>query len=189
MDNEKNIVERFVNSDAEAFKLIFDFYIGKVNRFVQGYVKNKSDAADVTQTIFIKLWEKRSNVNIDKPFRAYLFSIAYTSVMDYFRKLETHIELGISEGLYNDTLSADGKTDDLLLYRQAVSIYEKALDLLPEKRRAIFIMSRHEGLSNKEIAERLGISIKTVENQMTSALASLKKEIAGLGLAVFIFFI
>ena len=188
MQNEQEIIRQLKDADERAFKLIFEAYVKKVNRFIFNYVKNKTEASDITQNIFVKLWEKKGNIEIDKPFQAYLFSISYTTVMDYFRKCKFETDFTVSEGLYNETLSADGCTDDLLIYNQTASIYKKALEILPDRRKEIFMLSRHEGLSNKEIADRLGLSVKTVENQMTSALASLKKSLHNSGLMGLMFF-
>jgi RNA polymerase sigma-70 factor (ECF subfamily) len=175
MTNERELLLRLINADPEAFKQIFDFYIRQVYQFVYGYIKEKTEAEDITQNVFQKLWEKRSAIDPAKSFSGFLFTIAYRTTIDHLRKNSNKKQWDILEITAGDEPMADLSADYLLNKHQFDSLYEKALQSLTPKRKEIFLLSRHDGLSNKEIAEKLGLSVKTVESHMTAALFSLKE--------------
>lgn len=171
---EKDLLARLVKADEKAFREIFDLYVKKVYHFVYGYIKDASQAEDITQNLFLKIWEKKSMINIEKSFDGFIYTIAYRMVIDYFRQNKTKFHCS-DTGIFNeDAVVSDFKSDELLNRHQLDSLYDQALRILPEKRKEIFLLSRHNGLSNKQIAEQLQISVKTVENQMTAALATLR---------------
>ena len=184
---EKDLLARLKNADEEAFTQIFEMYVKKVYQFVLSYNKEKTEAEDITQNVFIKIWEKKLLINIDKSFEGFIFTIAYRLVIDYFRKNSVHFHRTTIIGLAEESIASRVNSDDLLKRHSLESLYEKALQSLPAKRKEIFLLSRHNGLSNKQIAEQLGISIKTVENQMTAALSSLKAFFSASDLIAIIF--
>jgi RNA polymerase sigma-70 factor (ECF subfamily) len=190
MNIEKDLLVRLINADEDAFREIFDCYFKKVHRFVYSYIKETTQAEDLTQNIFLKLWEKRAGIDIDKSFDGYLFTIAYRTVMDHFRQTERQILSAASDAFLKEAIASSHSSDELLNRHQLESLYEKALQTIPQKRKEIFLLSRHNGLSNKQIAERLHISVKTVENQMTAALSKLREFFAhsDLGSAVFFYY-
>jgi len=175
MNIENDLIVRLINADEDAFKGIFDCYFRKIQQFVYRYIKETTQAEDVTQNIFIKLWEKKAGIDINKSFDGYIFTIAYRTVMDHFRQTDRNLLCSTSETFLQETIVSPSSSDELLNRHQLESLYEKALQTLPQKRKEIFLLSRHNGLSNKQIAERLNISVKTVENQMTAALSRLRE--------------
>ncbi len=175
MTSENDLLIRIRNADEEAFRQMFDLYIKKVYHFILGYIKEKSEAEDITQNVFIKIWEKRATIDINKSFEGFIFTIAYRMVVDYFRQDALRFQEKDTHNLIEATIISPGSSDDMLNLHQLESLYEQSLERLPPKRKEIYLLSRHSGLSNKQIAEQLGISVKTVENQMTAALASLKE--------------
>jgi len=189
MNIEKDLLVRLINSDEVAFKEIFDYYFKKVHRFVYSYVKETTQAEDLTQNVFIKLWEKKAGIDINKSFDGYIFTIAYRTVMDHFRQTEKRLLLTTSDAFLKESIISSSSSDELLNRHQLESLYEKALQTLPQKRKEIFLLSRHNGMSNKQIAERLNISVKTVENQMTAALSRLKEFFAHSDLDSAVFFL
>jgi RNA polymerase sigma-70 factor (ECF subfamily) len=184
---EKDLLARLKNADEEAFTQIFEMYVKKVYQFVLSYNKEKTEAEDITQNVFIKIWEKKLLINIDKSFEGFIFTIAYRLVIDYFRKNSVHFHRTTIIRLAEESIASQVNSDDLLKRHSLESLYEKALQSLTAKRKEIFLLSRHNGLSNKQIAEQLGISIKTVENQMTAALSSLKAFFSASDLIAIIF--
>ena len=126
----------------------------------------------------------------DKSFEGYIFTIAHRNVLDHIKKKATRerqITSPLSEGVQLiSTLTAE----DFIIKHQFDSVYYRAIESLPSKRKEIFILSRHNGMSNSEIAKQLDLSIKTVENQMTAAIASLKEffKLSELGLIPFFYF-
>jgi RNA polymerase sigma-70 factor (ECF subfamily) len=173
MNLEKDLIVRLINADEAAFRQIFDYYFKTVRNFVNNHIKEAAQAEDITQNIFIRLWENKSRIDINKSFDGYIFTIAYRMVVDHYRQARTAISSRSGEKLH-EAIPSTSYSDELLNLHQLESMYMKALQTLPLKRKEIFLLSRHKGLSNKEIAERLNISVKTVENQMTSALSGLR---------------
>ena len=175
MTNEQELIERIINADQEAFRQVFDFYVRRVYQFVYGYIKEKTESEDITQIVFQKLWEKRTAINTAKSFSGFIFTIAYRTTIDHLRQNATKKQWHTLKAAEDMEQLTELSADHLLNRHQFDSLYEKALQSLSPKRKEIFLLSRHDGLSNKEIAEKLDISVKTVENHMTAALFSLKE--------------
>ena len=174
MPLENDLLQKIIEGDELAFKQFFEYYVKKVYRFISGYVADSAEAQDITQTVFIKIWEKRSYIDTSRPIDGFVFTIAYRTVIDAFRQSNAKFQ-DKNRREFSENIAAPNRSDDLLHARQLESLYEQSLKQLPPKRKEIFILSRHFGLSNREIGERLGLSVKTVENQMTAALATLKR--------------
>jgi RNA polymerase sigma-70 factor (ECF subfamily) len=171
---EKDLLLRIIGGDELAFKQFFEYYVKKVYQFTLGYVKHSAEAQDITQTVFIKIWEKRSYIDSSQSIDGFVFTIAYRAIIDAYRASNSKFSEKNRREL-SDNMASSNRSDDLLHAHHLESLYEQSLRNLPPKRKEIFILSRHFGLSNREIGERLGISVKTVENQMTAALATLRR--------------
>lgn len=186
---QTELLIRVKESDQQAYKDFFDLYASRVYRFFYRYIKSKTEVEDLTQNVFLKLWEKRAMIDPEKPAEGLIFVIARNLMIDHFRATARRIkETQWWEDLV-DTVPSTHQADELTRYNQISQIYHKAINLLPPRRKDIFTMSRHEGLSNKEIAEKMGISVKTVENQMTEALSFIREFLAKEDVAFTLFII
>ncbi len=142
-------------------------------------LKNRTEAEDVMQSIMLKVWERRTEIAKMSRFSNYLFAMLKNAIFDIYNhslaqgRYESALRSSI-RCIYDDSLDSQVQTNDLALL---ISI---AVEKMPDQRRRIFQMSRYEGLSNREIAERLRISVKTVENHMTSALNQLRRLLASI---------
>lgn len=174
MQLDKNLMIQLRDANEAAFRQVFDQYGKKVYRYILYYVKVRVVAEDITQNVFLRIWEKRGLLDPKKSFEGFIFTIAYRAVMDHFRTNPKRLQSLFPVDLLNDSAVSTVSADALLNHHQLESIYQQALQALPPKRKEIFLLSRHGGLTNRQIAEQLGISIKTVESQMTAALAFLK---------------
>lgn len=175
MNAQTDLLRQLINGDERALRQIFDRYLLRVYHFMQGYIKNQAESEDLAQTVFVKLWEKRNTIDPHKSFDVFLFTIAHRSVIDHFRRKETKRQQKTSHRLDEEVHVSTLAADDSLRRHELESLYQQALQTLPPKRKEIFVLSRHDGLTNAEIARQLNLSVKTVENQMTAALASLKE--------------
>lgn len=189
LTNEKALLVQIKNADQQAFKQLFDFYVRKVYQFVYGYVKDRSDAEDIVQIIFQKIWTNKATINIDKSFSGFLFTVAYRAVIDHIRQNKKRKKHGIVRFMNYEEPSSDSTAEYLLTNHHLQSQYQAAINSLTPKRKEIFLLSRHEGLANREIADRLQLSIKTVENHMTAALFTLKEFFKKAEIGVIILFI
>lgn len=176
MKVDKNILVNLKNGDEKAFETLFWEYNSHVYHFIYSLLYEKSLAEDLTQTVFLKIWEKRNTIDPEQGFDAYLFTIARNLVYK-----ETQNRL-LSEKFMQTVQAQLSDTDSLMEEKiDAESLREYINGLveeLPPARREIFRLSRNEHLSYKEIAKRLSISEKTVETQLNRALRFLREKLS-----------
>lgn len=171
MDEERRYLEALARDDRSAFDALYLKYAAKTEEFLYRMLKDHSEAEDITQDIFLKIWRNRTSIGAVDAFGPYLFRMARNAVYDRFDNRSVRENYARRASLlpeYELPDSAIDSRDLLLLIRMVV-------EKMPEQRRRIFRMSREEGLSNDQIAEQLSISRRTVENQISRALAELRK--------------
>ncbi len=173
--DDKILVERLKNDDRAAFEKLFKLYSERIYYFTIRYIKNKEEAEEITQEVFVRLWNRRFDLKTELSFSSYLFMIAKNAVIDLLRKRQK--ESTLKEEITPDVNSIAEKSNNSVEYKELNEIVKNSILQLPEKRRQIFLLSRDEGLTYKEIAEKLNISIKTVESHMRLALQQLRKTI------------
>ena len=189
MDNmvPKNILLRLSNDDEKAFEFIYWKYNAHVYNFANSLLYSPKIAQDITQNVFLKIWEKRHEINPEQNFNAYLFTIARNMVYK-----ETEQKLLAEQSLRQLEDVLDMSTIQTLDYHFTEELCRSLVEELPPARREIFKLSRFERLSNKEIALRLSISERTVETQLYRATCFLKRKLLsdeGLGLLILLFII
>lgn len=182
MENYSTYIKALSKGDQNAFKVLFLRFHPKLVNFLTGFIKDEEVANDMAQDIFIKIWRNHSCLSNVKSFSSYLFMMAHNAICDYFdhslvskkytiemllRPLETE---NPEEKLFADELQ---------------SLIEIKIEQMPPRRGEIFKMSRIQGLSNEAIADKLNISKRTVENQITLALRELRQMLA-LFIALFV---
>jgi RNA polymerase sigma-70 factor (ECF subfamily) len=171
-DNEKLLVSKLRNNDVKSFDILFEMYSAKLYRFALSLLKNDDDAKEIVQETFFRVWEKRQAIDSSKSFKSFLFTISYHLIIDQLRlKLkDQEYRRFLKEHFNTEELPADSTADYETLNQQITAIIAE----LPAKRKQIFTLSREQGLSHKQIAEQLDISVKTVENQINLALKQIK---------------
>lgn len=174
--SDEQLMQQMASGEERALELLFKKYYAALVRFSKDIVKDWSIAEDVVQEVFTKIWDKREQITITSQVKSYL----YVSVKNHSLN---HLRLHERTEWMNDSLEDDyrvaapeaGVKMDQLTLEQQIS---KAIDALPPKCALIFKMSRFEEKSYREIAEALELSVKTVENQMGKALATLRVTLA-----------
>jgi len=136
------------------------------------YVHDLDEAKNLVHEAFIALWEKYETLPMDTNFRSYLYTAVRNKSLNYLRDRKLHLSVSAVENHATDTASGKLMSDEL---GREIAL---AINSLPERCRVIFEMSRFEELKYAEIADKLGISIKTVEAQMSKALSILRKHLA-----------
>ena len=152
-----------------------------MTRFSQAYVIAEEDAENIVQDIFLYLWEHPEVFKTIDNMDAFLFTLVKNRCLNFLkhnlyikkRTLETAEEQEMQMNLY----SLQQFDESFLTISEVENLIDEVIGKLPERCREIFILSRMEGLKYKEIAERLNISVNTVENQMSIALRKLKIEL------------
>ena len=168
--SDRACLERLRADDLRAFDLLFDQYAPELGRFAHSYLKNHADAADTVQECFLKLWERRHCFDEGIIFKAYLYKAAYHAVLKHLRRQR----YWVFEDCDGATLIEEASPSQLVEYQELEQFYQVAMAQLPPQRRQIFVLNRQEGLSYASIAQKLGISVKCVEHQMTHALKFLR---------------
>jgi len=181
----QDLIVRLREGSPEAFRDLFDYYGKKLFSFSLGYLKNSHEAEEIVQEVFLKIWKVREELLDGKSFDSYIFTIAKNAILNTIRKSK-------SEQVYlNYAKLHPGKDvllDEELNFKELERAYKNSVEQLSPKRKEIFLLSREQNLTNAEIAKKLGISVKTVENQMTSALSEIKRNLRSAGFAGLIFF-
>ena len=152
------------------FKILYDRYFDDVRRFIYYRSGDTEMATDIAQDTFLRIWDKQMLPLKGKEI-ALLYRISSNLFISRIRKKK-------SEMNYSKSMILESKHEESLNeleYKELKENYDKALIGLPEKQRTVFLLSRIEELSYKEMSERLGISIKAVEKRMSQALSSLRK--------------
>lgn len=172
MDSVKALAEQVKNSDQRAFNKLFDLCWEPMFGYAASLIQDETVAQDLQQEVWIDYWKRRENIQTDN-IKAYLYKAIRFKCYNYLRdnKIPTsHLEVAETIGI-QPTISAKNDAIDLSIR------IDKILSTLPQRCQEIFILSRMNDLSNKEISEDLNISQRTVENQISIALRKLKKDL------------
>jgi RNA polymerase sigma-70 factor, ECF subfamily len=171
LTTEKNIKQL----NKTTFEELFREYFVPLTAFAKKYVGDVDSAKEIVHDVFVNLWTKRESIDIEKSVKSYLYTSAYNRSLNHIRdnkKFNTNVS--VEDTIVN--VSGWNFEDDV----DALELEKKINNIiasLPEKCKQIFLMSRFEGLKYHEIAEKLTISIKTVEAQMSKALKVLKENL------------
>ncbi len=161
-------------------------YSEKIFLFAMGYLKNQQDAEELVQDVFIKVWDKRFELKEELSFKSYLFTIAYHAIIDCFRKWAK--EEDCLKHFQGTMPLSENETGEEVEYSDLERLAQESIEKLPPKSKLVYTLSREKGLSNKEIAERLNVSIKTVEYHITQSVKFLKKHLGKEFLPSLLFF-
>ncbi len=182
---DKDLVVQLKSNSSSAFQALFEKYSQRIYRFSLGYLKSTQEAEEIVQDVFLRVWKAREELLVERSFESYLFTIAKNTILNTIRKAnyeKAYLEYSSLHSNKNSLL------DEELDFKELDRIYRQAIEKLPARRKEVYRLSRDKGLSNREIANELGISVKTVENQMTAALSAIKKELLSYGISGGIFF-
>jgi RNA polymerase sigma-70 factor (family 1) len=176
--NDEILVSQLRNNNTRAFDSLFRKYSDKLYSFSFSLLKNDEDSREIIQEVFLKIWHKRNDIDPSKSFKSFLFTITYNLIMDSLRQRLKEKEYRKFLEYYFEfkEISINSELDYEILKREIVNAVEE----LPYKRKNIFKLSREKEMSYREIAEELGIKIKTVENQINLALKHIRSRISKL---------
>ncbi|WP_407430110.1 RNA polymerase sigma-70 factor [Arcticibacter sp.] len=162
--------------DDNAFERLFKEHFKALHSYANVMLRDEDLAEEMVQNVFLRLWERREQLSVQTSVKAYLYKMVHNDCLNYFKhnKTKAKYETYVIHTIDGKTNSAAHKLElGELEHRLA-----EALDDLPQQCRTIFQMSRFEELKYKEIASHLGISVKTVENQMGKALKIMRVKLA-----------
>jgi len=185
MDSGNTIFESVRNGDKKAFEMLFRAYFSHLCAYANTFVNDLDASKDLVQDFLFHIWQKKEELPADVNVRAYLFKSVHNRCLNELkhRKIQAkHQEITLH--LHNEDYYEDNEPDANELHDKI----RQTIDKMPPERRRVFIMHRYDELKYREIAEKLNISIKTVENQIGKALSFLRDELKDyLPVLVFLF--
>lgn len=187
-NEELFIVRKMIDGDIDSFKYFFDRYYNELCNFVHIYLHDQVLAEEIVQDIFVYFWENRQKLQISTSVKAFLFSASKFKSLNLLRDTKTQKKIVEKIGKA-ESFHAQEQNSSYIDTDEFRKILDSAIDQLAPKCKEIFLLSKREELSNREIAERLNISVKTVENQMTIALKKLREYLIPYREKIFLLFL
>ena len=182
----EDIIRRLKKDDKSAVDELFGYYYPRLYHFSKSILKIETDIDDILQEVFVKIWLNRQKISNAETFSSYIFTITKNEVLNLIRSnLKDHT---FKDELYLRSVAEEYQTQNQLEFDEIKTGIDHLVAALPEKRKQIFILSRTEGLSNKEIAQQLNISEKTVEDHITHAIKYIKSSLHEMGMISLLYF-
>ena len=173
---------RVRTKDIALFRELFDSYFRILTTYAYRFVNDWQTAEDITQDVFMSLWEKKESIDFDDPIKPYLYRAVYNRSINYLNSalMQKRIEGAetIDELINREILSYN--QHDTLLLKEITDEINQFVDTLPPQCRTVYKLSRERNLRNKEIAARLGVSEKTVEKHLSKALSEIRNHLVRL---------
>lgn len=178
-ENKNSLIIRLQHGDKASFERVFEFFYHRLFVFINEYVHDSEIAKNILQDVFLILWEKKSILLDDTNLNAWLYTVAKNKALKYLRHeeyIKKHVELSLQrQNEHTLNAAALGAVDTSeFAFSEIEKIIQHTLDAMPENVQEVFRLSRYDNLKNREIAEKLNISEKTVEANITKSLKLLR---------------
>lgn len=170
--NEQDILLKLKGGEETAFGKLYAHYSEMIYARLLRLLKDTDIADEIIQDLFLKIWEKREQINTTQSFKSYLYTVAENLVYDHFRKVARDRKL--QEKFRRITTELYTHTEEDLLSKESKEIIDKAIATLPPQRKAAFVLCKMEGKSYDEAAEIMGVSASTVSNHLVKANVSIR---------------
>lgn len=169
MNNEVQLIKNIKQDDYVSYNDLFIRYYSKLCLYVSEFTRSRSDAEDIVQELFIKLWTNRKKIEVQTNVSGYLYMTAKNMTLNFI-KSEVSRKTAIDKLYKENEPYADPDEND----GQYLVALENCIDQLPERCKEVLLLQRIQGYKQKEIAEKLNISVKTIKNQIWLSLQRLK---------------
>jgi len=174
--NEKRLLTELKNGSFHAFERLYNMYSGKLYNFIMRISSgNQYMAEEVVQSTFIRIWEVREKVDTNASFISFLCTIAKNLLMNMYQRQT--VEYVYNEYLKNTGVDRDSQTEESIDLRFLNEYIDSLAEELPAQRKKIFILSKRQNYTNKEIAEMMGISESTVATQLSLAVKFMREQL------------
>jgi RNA polymerase sigma-70 factor (ECF subfamily) len=175
--SDEKIIELLTSDDKGAMEVLFNQYYGDLCGVVYRMINDRALAEDLVQEVFYNLWKNRARININSSVRAYLKRSAVNRTLNHIRDNKKKTASSLDDIPPGDQSKNDTDSHDQMEFDELQMKVEDAVNSLPPRCRMVFVLSRYEQLSHREISIKLEISEKTVENQIGKALKVLREQL------------
>lgn len=182
---DADVILLIKKGDKAAFQKVFEEYAPKIYNFSFSYLNNIIEAEELVQDVFLKLWDKRETLDQSKNLKAYIYKVAVNTIYDVIRR--RNVENSFKDFATSTYDTSSNSTWHTVIYDEMKEKLDLLVSQFPEQRKKIYKLSKEKGLSNDEIALKLKISKRTVENQLYRAISFLKEHFKNETLAVMLF--
>ena len=182
---QQQLIAKFVTGDLRTFEMVFRDYYEPLVRYGNTFLKNGDESEDIVQQVFVSVWEKREELEVHTSIRAFLYKAVHNACLNKIK----HHKVREIYAVEVKATQADMDASNQLEVAELDEKIHRAIDRLPEQCAKIFKMSRFEQLKYQEIADQLGLSIKTIENQMGKALKMIRESLKDYLLLLVLFLI
>lgn len=169
MDTDERLIAGIQKSDYHSYNQLFVRYYNRLCSYVFGFIQDETASEDVVQELFIRIWMHRKKISINESPSGYLYRASKNAALNYLRAESNRRSM--LEGMPAPDLHTDQTRIEQVEFSAALN---ECIDQLPDRSRQVFLLSRFDGLKQKEISEQLGISVKTIKNQIWKSLQYLK---------------
>jgi RNA polymerase sigma-70 factor (ECF subfamily) len=183
LTSETDLIEQLKRGDESSFKTIVEQWKDMVYNTVLGIVQNETEAEDLTQDVFIKVFENISSFKGESKFSTWLYRIATTTALDHLRSRKRKKRFGFVQSIFSHDQEKKEQLPDFhhpgvkLDNKERATVLFKAISSLPENQKAAYTLHKLEGLSYREISEVLHTTVPAVESLMSRANANLRKKL------------
>jgi len=186
LHSEQQLISILRKGSPFAFELLFERYSQKLYRFSLSYLKSETEAEEIVQDVFLKLWENRNKLRNETSFQSYLFTIAFNAIRKHFNRKnrDERFRSDLLETISEENPSLENHLD----FETLVGKLDELIEQMPLRRKEIFLKRKKEEKSVHDIATEMHISPKTVENQITEAMKYLKEEFGNDRISGMLFF-
>lgn len=174
-EKQRKAILHLARGNKKGFDWIYEQYSVFLYNFIFGFLKSKEESEEVVQEVFIKLWQSRKQLNPDKSIKSFIFTLAKNLVFNKLKRKK--VEQKHRDNIKNNSFNVANNIEENVNFKELTTIYNKAINNLPVKRREIFLLNREEGMSYQEIAKILDISVNTVKDQITKALKEIRRHV------------
>ena len=167
------LVTKIRQNDKDAFKSLYDRYSRKIYFFSLKHLNDTYEVEELVQSVFINVWENRRSLDPDNSIKSYIYKAVVNYIINYLRKKAiraSYIETELKKGERSSDI-----TYEQIFFEDLERSIDSIVGTLPAQQQKIFSLNRSEGLTHEEIARQLGLSVRTVENQMYRSVQLIRK--------------
>jgi RNA polymerase sigma-70 factor (family 1) len=184
--NLEEILARLADNDQAALEELFDYYYPRLYNFSKAFLKLEEGIDDILQEVFVRIWENRRHIKQSYTFESYIFTITRNKLLNELRSRLNNQKT--RDRIFRSAVASEYLPFEAVEFDELAQKVELLIEELPARQKEIFKLSRIEGLSHKEIAEKLNITPKTVEYHITQAILCIKEKLKAFGLISLLYF-